>query len=52
MIALGLDSLPVLNACLNAASATVVAAGLVCIKKGREGAHKRLMLTAVALSAA
>ena len=51
MIALSLTDLPLVNACLNGASAMAVTAGLIAIKRRREAAHKRWMLTAVVLSA-
>ena len=43
--------LPALNACLNATSAALLAAGYVLIRRGRRQAHKRVMLTAHASSA-
>lgn len=44
--------LPDLNALLNATAFTLVALGLAAIKRGDEARHKRLMLSAVAVSAA
>ena len=43
--------LPVLNACLNATSAVLLATGYVLIRRGRRAAHKRVMLAALASSA-
>ena len=44
--------LPDLNAALNAIAFTLIASGLIAIKRGNEILHKRLMLSAVAVSAA
>jgi len=41
---------PALDAVLNGSSAVLIGSGLYCIKRGREEAHKRLMLTAFATS--
>ncbi len=41
---------PALDAVLNGSSAVLIGSGLYCIKRGREQAHKRLMLTAFATS--
>ena len=43
--------LPALNACLNAASALLLATGYVLIRRGRRDAHKRVMLAALVSSA-
>jgi uncharacterized membrane protein YozB (DUF420 family) len=42
--------LPTINALLNAASALLIAVGIVNIRRGRRAAHQRLMLAAVATS--
>jgi uncharacterized membrane protein YozB (DUF420 family) len=42
--------LPTINATLNAASALLIAAGIVFIRRGSRAAHKRMMLAAVATS--
>ena len=39
------------NASLNATAFVFICLGLIAIKKGNEGAHKKLMLTAAAVSA-
>jgi uncharacterized membrane protein YozB (DUF420 family) len=44
------ENLPVVNACLNAASATLVVCALVSIKGGHRERHERLMLAAVVTS--
>jgi putative membrane protein len=44
--------LPTLNACLNAACATLLVAGYLAIRRRRIDRHRRLMLAAVATSAA
>jgi len=41
---------PALDAVLNGSSAVLIGSGLYCIKRGREQAHKRIMLTAFATS--
>jgi uncharacterized membrane protein YozB (DUF420 family) len=41
---------PALDAVLNGSSAVLIGSGLYCIKRGREQAHKRLMLAAFATS--
>ena len=41
---------PALDAVLNGASAVLIGAGLYFIKRGRQQAHKRMMLTAFATS--
>jgi len=45
-------TLPLLNACLNGTSAVLLLAGLAAIKSGRRGAHERLMISALIVSAA
>jgi uncharacterized membrane protein YozB (DUF420 family) len=45
-------NLPLLNACLNGASAVLLVAGLAAIKSGRRVAHERLMKLAFATSIA
>jgi uncharacterized membrane protein YozB (DUF420 family) len=45
-----LSSLPTINASLNAASAVCLVAGLICIKRGKIGAHKACMLAALVIS--
>jgi len=47
-----LRDLPTLNAALNATSALLLALGYVLIRSGRREAHRRVMLAAVATSAA
>jgi uncharacterized membrane protein YozB (DUF420 family) len=42
--------LPTLNACLNAASATLQLVGYVLIRRGRPESHRRVMLAALACS--
>ena len=44
--------LPVLNAVLNGTAATLLVIGWILIKRGQRQAHKRVMLAAVACSAA
>jgi putative membrane protein len=44
--------LPAVNASLNGVSALLLGAGWLAIRRGRRDQHKRLMLTAVATSAA
>lgn len=44
--------LPFVNACLNSAAFLLLCSGYAAIKSGREALHKRLMLTASAVSAA
>jgi uncharacterized membrane protein YozB (DUF420 family) len=44
--------LPDLNAALNATALVLICCGLVAIKRGRETLHKRLMLSAAAVSLA
>ncbi len=43
--------LPDVNATLNAVAFVLICAGLIAIKRGREHAHKVLMMTAVGVSA-
>ena len=45
-----LSWLPVINACLNATSALLLAAGFAAIRRRQIGRHRRLMLSAVAAS--
>ena len=49
---IGLDSLPHLNAFLNALSAVLICMGYLAIRKKKEQAHQRLMITAGIVSAA
>lgn len=51
-LALTLKDLPTLNALLNAAATVLLLTGYILIKSGREQAHKRTMLSALAVSAA
>ena len=46
------DALPSLNAALNGTATLLLTAGFVCIKTGREQAHRRCMVTAFAVSVA
>ncbi len=48
---MSLSWLPVINACLNAASALLLAAGFAAIRRRHVTWHHRLMLSAVATSA-
>jgi putative membrane protein len=48
---LSLSDLPALNAALNATSAALLAAGYVLVRLGRTGAHRNVMLGALACSA-
>jgi putative membrane protein len=43
-------TLPLLNACLNATSAALLAAGWVCIRRKRVAAHRTCMVSALAVS--
>jgi putative membrane protein len=43
-------ALPLLNACLNATSAALLAAGWVCIRRKRVAAHKACMVSALVVS--
>ena len=45
-----MHTLPTVNAVLNAASALLIATGIVLIRRGRRAAHKRFMLAAVVTS--
>ena len=45
-----LAAMPALNACLNAASALLLTAGFVFIRRGRRAAHRACMLSAVTTS--
>jgi uncharacterized membrane protein YozB (DUF420 family) len=45
-------SLPLVNACLNAGAAGLLAAGLWAIRRGRKSLHARLMVSAFVASAA
>ena len=49
-LALALSDLPAVNAVLNATATVLLIAGLLLIKSRRETAHKRVMLTAFAVS--
>ncbi|MDQ8194253.1 DUF420 domain-containing protein [Coraliomargarita sp. SDUM461004] len=44
------ESLPTLNAYLNGAATVLLTAGFICIKTGREQAHRRCMLSAFSVS--
>jgi uncharacterized membrane protein YozB (DUF420 family) len=48
---IGLEDLPLVNACLNAVSATLLVAGYAFIRRGRVAKHKACMGTAIAVSA-
>ena len=41
-----LHDLPLLNACLNTATAILLLAGWIQIKRGNKEAHKKIMVTA------
>jgi len=45
------SDIPALNASLNALATILIVAGLICIKNGRETAHRNLMVSALAVSA-
>lgn len=47
---MSVSDLPLLNACLNAASATLLVVGFVAIKRGRKEVHRRFMLAAFCTS--
>lgn len=47
-----LDTLPLVNACLNGLAAVLLATGWVLIKQGRRDAHRNCMIAAFAVSAA
>jgi len=51
VIAFGLTDLPVVNASLNTVAAVLITAGFVAIKRGNKELHKKLMLSATAVSA-
>lgn len=44
------ESLPTLNACLNGTATVLLTAGFVCIKTGREKAHRNCMVAAFTVS--
>lgn len=44
------ESLPTLNACLNGTATVLLTAGFICIKNGREKAHRSCMVSAFAVS--
>lgn len=44
------ESLPTLNACLNGTSTILLTIGFICIKFGREKAHRNCMLSAFSVS--
>lgn len=44
------ESLPTLNACLNGTATVLLTAGFICIKTGREKAHRACMVSAFAVS--
>jgi len=44
------ESIPALNALLNTIATVLIISGLVCIKKGKEKAHRSLMTAALAVS--
>ncbi len=46
------EMLPHVNACLNATSAILLAAGYICIRRGKVTAHKTCMLAAFVASSA
>ena len=48
---MGISDLPALNATLNASAAVCLVAGYLFIRRGHRQAHKRCMLTALAISA-
>ena len=52
MAAFAIENLPAVNASLNAAAGLFMLAGIVAIKRKNEALHKKLMLSAVAFSAA
>ena len=49
---LSVDDLPTVNALLNATAAVLLVVGYLLIRRGREQAHKRAMLSAFAVSIA
>lgn len=44
------ESLPTLNACLNGTATILLTAGFICIKTGREKAHRNCMVSAFTVS--
>lgn len=44
------ESLPTLNACLNGTATALLTAGFICIKTGREKAHRACMVSAFTVS--
>lgn len=44
------ESLPTLNACLNGSATLLLTVGFICIKTGREKAHRACMLSAFGVS--
>ncbi|MGJ8652467.1 MAG: DUF420 domain-containing protein [Opitutaceae bacterium] len=44
------ESLPTLNACLNGTSTILLTIGFICIKTGREKAHRASMVSAFSIS--
>lgn len=44
------ESLPTLNACLNGTSTLLLTIGFICIKTGREKAHRTCMVSAFSVS--
>jgi uncharacterized membrane protein YozB (DUF420 family) len=44
------ESLPTLNACLNGAATILLTTGFICIKTGREKAHRNCMVSAFGVS--
>ena len=45
------ESLPTLNACLNGTATILLTAGFICIKSGKEKAHRSCMVSAFIVSA-
>lgn len=44
------ETLPTVNACLNGCATVLLTAGFICIKTGREKAHRTCMLSAFSVS--
>ena len=44
------NSLPAVNAALNATATILLVAGYICIRRGRRGAHRALMIAAFSVS--
>lgn len=44
------EFLPTLNACLNGTATLLLTAGFICIKRGKEKAHRQCMVSAFAIS--